>query len=352
MREWTEQEEQQIIAQARQGDPRANYELSLWALRRSEEEPEEERWNRLAAKCLVKAAQAGYGPAQERMAELLQSAGAGSAPAAGPRPVPKKKAEPADTPPEPVRISDARQARRSQGPAPKSTARRVPEPEPDYEEEEPLPRRGRTVRRAPEEDRWEDDAPQDAPAYEQDYEEDEPPVRGGGSRWGEGQWKRLEIICVAVCAILLVAIAVMILTSRHGSTTGGGQSLIPSAGDASVTATASPEPAADDYPPDDVIKAIEDSELEIKPDEGEYVTVPTSATVNVESTALRLRTGPNTEYKLVTSMPDGTDVDVYANKNDWSLVYYKDAEDGPVYGWCSSEYLFINSGAANTGGVG
>ena len=367
MREWTEQEEQQIIAQARQGDPKANYELSLWALRRSEEEPEEERWNRLAAKCLVKAAQAGYGPAQERMAELLHSAGAGSAPTAGPRPVPKMNEEPDDTLREPVRLSDARQARRGQGPAPESTARRVrsagpestarraPEPEEEYEEEEPRFRRSRPVRRPPEEDRWEDDLPQDAPEDDYDGYEDEPSVRGGGqgavSRWGEGQWKRLEIICVAVCAILLVAIAVMIITSRHG-TTGGSQSTIPPAGDASAAATTSPEPAADDYPPDDVIKAIENSELEIKPDEGEYVTVPTSATVNVESTSLRLRTGPNTEYKLVTSMPDETVVDVYANKNDWSLVYYKDAEDGPVYGWCSSEYLFINTGAANTGGVG
>ena len=75
MDEWTEQEEQQIIEQAKTGDPEANYALSLWALRRGEEEPDEPRWNRLAAKCLVKAAQAGYGPAKEQMASLLSQSG-------------------------------------------------------------------------------------------------------------------------------------------------------------------------------------------------------------------------------------------------------------------------------------
>ena len=84
MREWTEQEEQQMIALAKQGDPQANYELSQWALRRGEEEPEESRWNRLAAKCLVKAAQAGYAPAQARMAELLHASNDGAASAARP----------------------------------------------------------------------------------------------------------------------------------------------------------------------------------------------------------------------------------------------------------------------------
>ena len=95
MNEWTEQEEQQIIERAKTGDPEANYALSLWALERGEEEPDEPRWNRLAAKCLVKAAQAGYGPAKEQMAALLKQSGQ-------PEMTPRK------SPPRPSRVKGSR----------------------------------------------------------------------------------------------------------------------------------------------------------------------------------------------------------------------------------------------------
>ena len=91
-----------MIERAKSGDPQANYELSLWAQERSEEEPDEPRWNRLAAKCLVKAAQAGYGPAQERMAVILQQSAAGKA---GRAPAPQEPDMP-----EPVHINEARQS--------------------------------------------------------------------------------------------------------------------------------------------------------------------------------------------------------------------------------------------------
>ena len=105
MRDWTEQEEQELIELAKTGDPRANYELSQWALARGEEEPDEPRWNRLAAKCLVKAAQAGYGPAQERMAEILRQQQKDPAPTTAARASRQTSAAAA---PEPVRLSDAR----------------------------------------------------------------------------------------------------------------------------------------------------------------------------------------------------------------------------------------------------
>lgn len=354
MREWTEQEEQQMIALAKQGDPQANYELSLWALRRGEEEPDESRWNRLAAKCLVKAAQAGYAPAQARMAELLQASKANAEPEPEPEPEPAFAPEPEPearpirqsrpAPREPVRLSDARQtARRGQTrPAAQSTARRPSrysaEPEDDY-------------------------APEDMDDGYDDYDDYDDAPRGGRrprgrgntgrgaaggvfADWNERQWRRLEIICVAICAVLLVVIAIMVITGRGGSGDGG-SSTIPTAGDASATATQPPVQA--DYPPDDVIQAIQAAELEIPPLDDEYVTVPTTATVRVNSTSLRLRTGPNTEYSIVTSMPNDTVVDIYAKKNDWCLVKFDDPEEGTVYGWCSSEYLFITAGAADPG---
>ncbi len=368
MREWTEQEEQEMIELAKQGDPRANYELSLWALRRGEEEPGETRWNRLAAKCLVKAAQAGYPPAQDRMAELLhQSQGAKAAqPAPEPGPGPEP-AQPVHR--EPVRLSDARAAaaRRGQSPAPESTARRpariVPgpldeeeEPE-DYGDEDDYPRRRRVKqRRPPEDDRYDrDDGGQDAA-----------PAGGPGAGWGERQWRRVEIICVAVCAVLLVAIAVMIITSRSGSA-GQTGAAIPAAGAANLTGDADSAgttgddaggagddaSAQEEYPSAETIADIQAADLEMFPAESEYVNVPTTATVKVDSQSLRLRKGPSTTYTPpICSMEDGTVVSIFANKENWSLVLYEGGEEGPVYGWCSSEYLIVTAGAADDSSVG
>ena len=70
MQDLTEQQEQEMIRRAKAGDPEANYQMSLWALEQAIAEPEEERWNRLAAKCLVKAVDAGYEPAKEEDGQL------------------------------------------------------------------------------------------------------------------------------------------------------------------------------------------------------------------------------------------------------------------------------------------
>ncbi len=66
----TDMQEKEMIEQAKAGDPKANYELSQWARRMSVLEPDEPRWNSLAAKCLVDAARGGYEPAQRLVAEL------------------------------------------------------------------------------------------------------------------------------------------------------------------------------------------------------------------------------------------------------------------------------------------
>lgn len=74
--------EQQMIEQAKAGDPKAQYEMSLWARQMSILEPNQERWSRLAAKCLVDAAQAGYEPAQIMVQKLMS--GESAEPAAEP----------------------------------------------------------------------------------------------------------------------------------------------------------------------------------------------------------------------------------------------------------------------------
>lgn len=363
MRDWTEQEEQEMIERAKTGDPQANYELSLWAQDRSEEEPDEPRWNRLAAKCLVKAAQAGYGPAQERMAVILQQ----SATAKSGRASTPPSAE--EDMPEPVHIDEVRKStagrrqasRQTAGTQQTTTARRSTssrrpslrkEPEEDYEDEEEEV-----------EDDWGD-------------EEDARPVRtarhsaakkSGGEKssslpfgqWGESQWRKMELICIGICAILLIAIAVIFITGRSGGRSNEGtNSGVPAPGLANTNSVsddaendgqgAEPTATPEDYPDEDTLAAIRASDLEVLPAEQEYVLIPTTATVSVGNTTLRLRYGPSTTYNQVAlddgsraSMPDGTKVEVFAKKGDWWMVRYEGK-----FGWCSKEYLIEDAEAS------
>ena len=297
-----------MIERAKSGDPQANYELSLWAQERSEEEPDEPRWNRLAAKCLVKAAQAGYGPAQERMAVILQQSAAGkSGRAAAPQ-------EP--DMPEPVHINEARQsASRQSARQQTSTARR------------PVSTRRPPVREEPEDEYDDEDEDDDGWG---DEDEDVRPVRRPRrsaeqksdrrqnaslpfSQWGDSQWRKMEMICIGICALLLIAIAVIFITGRHSKSESGTGSGVPAAGQVNTNS------------------GSED-------DTGGSVT-------------LRLRYGPSTTYEQVVlddgtkaSMPDGTKVEVFAKKGDWWMVRYEGK-----FGWCSKEYLIEDAEAASVG---
>ncbi len=345
MIDWTEQEEQEMIARAKAGDPKANYELSLWALERSEEEPDEIRWNRLAAKCLVKAAQAGYSPAQDRMAGLLeQRAAQAQTTARRAEPEPEDE-EIADEPPAPVRISDARRSRR---PAPAPVKQK--------------PRQTTTARRPiPQEDDFEEDEPEEDEDYE-DYDEDDliadedrpggrRKPRGAGrkkplpfSSWGESQWRKMELICIGVCAVLIIAIAILFITGRRDKNPRTTDPTVPQAGEV-VTATPEPEQELEPYPDDATKQAIMASDIEVQPADLDYVKAPETATVTVGvgNKTLRLRTGPNTSYHQLAEMPNGSTVDVFAKKDDWVLVRYE-SDDGTLYGWCSKTYLITTSG--------
>ena len=388
MREWTEQEEQEMIERAKAGEPAANYELSLWALARSEEEPDEPRWNRLAAKCLVKAAQAGYGPAQKQMAALLKSADepapAPSQPEQDQPPRRETAKAPAEaTEREPVSI---REARRSRTKGPTATARRPVRPEPEQDEpedEEALEAEDAAAEDAPvTAGRHSSPAKRSAPARrktaprrsawpepkDEPEDEDEPPEeddreqavkarparkrersaggkKGGGlfADWGDAQWRRLEFICVGICVALLIAIAVMLLTGRRGGSESGTTPTVPPAGEAApAAATDVPMTTVEQFPDTATRAAIQAADLDIPPAEEDYRDGPTTATVSVNSVSLRLRKGPNTSYSEITSMPDGSKVEVFADKNDWSLVRFQ-GEESPIYGWCSSSYLIIDA---------
>ena len=335
MTEWTEQEEQQIIERAKTGDPEANYELSLWALRRGEEEPDEPRWNRLAAKCLVKAAQSGYGPAQEQMNALLQT---NAAQKKAPASKPTKAADP-------VSIVEVRQAAARRTPAHHTTARRPSrreEPDEDFDtddpgwddeeedDEAPPARRGRAGR-----------------ASRAQPEPSERSRRGGqpaGGKWGDAQWRKMEIICIGLCAVLLVFIAAMMLSGPLGSRGGENGSSVPPAGQVAPAENDGSGTPAATYPDEATKNAIMAADLSIKPENEDYMPGATSATVSVGSVSLRMRKGPNTTYDLIGEIPNEAVVSVYAAKNDWYLVLYT-GDGSPVYGWCNSQYLILNSDA-------
>ena len=326
MREWTEQEEQEMIDRAKAGDPQANYEMSLWALQRAEEEPGETRWNKLAAKCLVKSAQAGYGPAQERMGALLLEQKSQAAPA-----------EP-ESRPEPIRRAAPRQEA-SQRPSRQAASG------------------GRESRRA---SRDREEAAPTVYDFDSDngYDDEERPrtraARSGAGRtgggiqrifanWTEAQWKRMEIICVAVCVVLAIVLAIMLFTGKgHKKEDDNADGFMPAANvtDAEGDVNSPGIGETGIYPDEAARSEIAGSDLEVKPEDSDYVAAPKGGTVNVSQT-LRLRGGPDAAYALLAEMPNGTHLDIYAEKNDWALVKY----DG-TWGWCSEEYLTVDDAGA------
>lgn len=378
MREWTEREEQEMIDRAKAGDPQANYELSLWALQRAEEEPGEVRWNKLAAKCLVKSAQAGYAPAQKRMEQLLlQQKAKAEAAAKGeagesaafeeeeerPAPRPARRSETARAPegsrtaprrdapasrtarePAPASrtarepASTARTGRQAPSAASRAAARRpvreqrtaydVEEDEQEEEEEELRPRRAsRSASRAP--------APRERAARSsrvRDEDEEDGGRRSGGSffaNWGEAQWKRMEIICIAVCVVLAIVLAVMLLTGNKKDSAGG-DGFVPAANVAGETGSTLPA----SYPDEATKAAIQAADLSQYPDESDYVTVPTTAVVGAAEN-LRLRKGPNSTFDELAQMPSNTRLEIFAKRSGWDLVRYNNT----TWGWCSAEYL-------------
>ena len=156
-------------------------------------------------------------------------------------------------------------------------------------------------------------------------------------------------------------IAVIFITGRHSKSESGTGSGVPAAGqvntnsgsedDTGGSGAAEPTALPEDYPDDDTLAAIRASDLEVLPADQEYVLLPTTATVSVGNTTLRLRYGPSTTYEQVVlddgtkaSMPDGTKVEVFAKKGDWWMVRYEGK-----FGWCSKEYLIEDAEAASVG---
>lgn len=307
MREYTEREEQEMIRKAQAGDPEANYQMSFWALEQAAAEPEESRWNRLAAKCLVRAAEAGYQPAQERMARLLREMEDREVP----RPV--TEPEPETVPETSVkRYSTGREAPAETNPAGgKITALTSGAAEAGNT----IAAKGKAL--------MEKAAGlfSSASGHAADEESD------------TAKWKKMQLVCTIACVVLVFLIVLMISTGREERASRKEQAQVPAATTAEPLA-ATPSPSPEPYPTEEIRAGIEGALLDIFPAEEDYVKEPTTAVIS-SSVGLRLRMGPATSYDQVVMMDDGAEIPVYAIRDDWAFVLY----NGESYGWCSLEYL-------------
>lgn len=324
MIELTEQQEQEMIDRAKAGDPEANYQMSLWALEQSMAEPDEERWNRLAAKCLVKAAEAGYEPAKEKMNELL----AQTAEAAEPAPAAAPEAEPVYAPAEPIR----------------------PQAAPETAEQNAAQPAASTVK-------GKAAAIGSAIAagagaafakvkglFSKSGETGSAGTAGAStgkkpgflnfSQWDDAKWKKMQVVCIVICAVLLILLLILLLTGKNKNKKAAEDVVPTPVAEIVVTPepVTTPEPAL--YPDAATRGEIEAADLETYPEDGDYVDAAKTVTVSTSGSVLNLRRGAGQSYGQVGSLPNGATVDVYAYKNGWALVQYND-----TWGWCSNDYL-------------
>ena len=316
MKDLTEQQEQEMIRLAKEGDPEANYQMSLWALDQAIAEPEEERWNRLAAKCLVKAAEAGYEPAKEKMNELLlqQSADAADAP---PADIPAGESAPrtgayapADTAAEPPaetsqnRLADIGAKLKGFFAAAAVKAKGL------------FARSGKTS-------------------------SGKPASEGGSkpgflnfSQWDDAKWKKMQLICVIICVVLVLLIVILLISGKNRKKAAE-ESVVPTpVAEVVDTPVPSPTPTPAPYPSDAIKQEIAAASLDTFPEDADFVTEAQTVTVSTNGGGLNIRRSPGQSAGIVGSMPNGTTTDVYAFKNGWALVKYED-----TWGWCSKDYL-------------
>lgn len=313
MKDLTEQQEQEMIERAKAGDPVANYQMSLWALEQAIAEPDEERWNRLAAKCLVKAAEAGYGPAQEKMNELLaQTAGAAEA-APAPEPVPAERPAPAARPSaEPAPAGAAKPA--GVGAAIAAGAGKL----------------GAGVK---------------ALFARSGSGEGAAKSEGGAagrrvpgflnfSQWDSAQWKKMQVVCIVICAVLALLLVIMLVSGRSRKNKEAEEVLPTPVAETVVTPepVTTPEPVL--YPDAATREEIAAANLEVFPADEDYVTEAKTVTVSTSGSSLNMRRGPGQSYGQVSSLDNRTEVSVYAYKNGWALVKHNG-----IWGWCSNDYL-------------
>ena len=153
------------------------------------------------------------------------------------------------------------------------------------------------------------------------------------SQWSDAQWKKMQRICIIICAVLVILIIISLATRKKGDDEV--QEVIPTP---IAEAVATPEiivtPVPSDYPDAATKSEIAAANLEVFPEDTDYVDAEKTVTVSTSGSVLNLRRGPGSGYGQVGSMDNGTTLNVYAYKNGWALVKHNG-----TWGWCSVDYL-------------
>lgn len=318
MTDLTREEKRILLEKAKAGDPEANYRISFWALERAEDEPDNPTWNKLAVDCLMTAAEGGCGQAERYLAQLRLALEV-QAPAA-------KEYEP-----DPAEDDLFRE---------ESAAEWTPAPTEKHAKQEPVHRRakaaggvaGLAVLGESIAEKGKNLA-QKAAGFVAGLKNGA--ASKGGAEWTEAKWKRVQLMCVIACIVLAFLIVLMLVTGKSGKAEAEEVAMPTPAAAEHVTVTPSPSPVP--YPDEATKAVIAAAELDIFPEDGDYVSEATTAKLKVNS-GLNLRSGPSSSYGQIVLMEANAQVEVYAVKNGWALVLYED----DTWGWCSKEYLSID----------
>ena len=363
----TDMEEERMIEQAKAGDPKAQFEMSQWARQMSILEPNEERWNRLAAKCLVDAAQAGYEPAKRMVQDLISGtqsdsdAPAPEAPAAEPY-APASAETTERYVPETKRFSAGAAPVR---PAPTRDFYDQADEEDYYDGSEPVDEvdapekegflatlkkigevlkkggllaaasiggliaglrakqkggsapRGRSAATAP--------TPESGRRSGSKRSR-----RSGFAAWVEDNWKVVRIVCIAICVVLAILIVILLIPPKNTEPEPTPTPL--------PTAEPTPEPTQEPFPNEATMLEISTtSTLLYRPGDSAasaYLPASQSFTV-IEPEAENLRQGPSgSDYpNVITRIPEGTKVTAYARyENSEGTVWYL-INSGGTWGW-------------------
>lgn len=347
----TEQEERVMIEKAKAGDPKANYEMCLWALEQAETEPGEERWKRLAAKCLVQSAQAGYGLAQKKMEELISGWRTHE-----PEDIQttldgwdEMPGQPAGTPTETPAEDDFW----AQPPARDGSGPEAAGPGADFataeeegaQDDDPLVRAhaaldrlraafGHTGTTEPKEEP--DRQPETksskprAPAKMNDLVSSLKKKLHAPAGWSEETWRKVEIGCAVVGAVMVILIVVLLINGGKNNVETGGQT----ASDGTVQMTNTPDQTSESFPSTALRSEIQSATtLDYFPLDDQYLTASETRQVSAGD-GLNLRRGPASTYATIRTLSDGLTVEIDATKDGWALV-----NAGGTWGWASMDYL-------------
>jgi len=381
----TDMEEQKMFEEAKAGDPRAQFELSQWARQMSILEPNEERWNRVAAKALVDSAQAGYEPAKKMVEQLLNGGGAAPDTAA---PEAQEEKEPVFPEPEEKENIGGNFDMSLPEMPPVSASFYDQEQDEDFLDDEDLDemidyergqggrfasvggvlqtlgdiagkigaaaagfagfvvalvtkRKKASSRKENESYDYEESYGTIEEAERKDGEDEAAPVsrrtarekKSGIVGFIEDNWPIVKIVGIAVCAVLIVLIILLLLPGKKTE--------VPVATPMATSVPATPVPTPEPFPNEATLLEIRSTAtLQYRPADTEYLAAAQTMTVIAEG-AENLRQGPGAgDYPdVVMQLAQGTQVTVYAKHDttdtdeNGNLISWYLLNSGGIWGW-------------------